>query len=249
MKKSILSLLLTVSVSITACTKSESANSESSSKNAIEGKTASCLLAYKDRLNSLLPLEKAAAVAGKSKDEAKQNYNRVMKNSDYHSMQYSWKSGRKKMMSILGSERLLPVNDLVELHGMKEVTLDYFKNSHRAPTEEQLAASQKQLDKAIDGKSDNAKVNAEVKKLDEMKLSKETQKSTAGSLNSVFAEVARSYSDVPGLGQAAAWNSFENRLYIFDKGVELAVTVDVSSDGEVNKKKAIELGEALLDCK
>lgn len=247
MKHSIL-FLLTVSLSITACTKSESANSNSSHENAVEEKTVSCLLAYKDRLNNLLSLEKGAAVAGKPKEEAKQNYNRVMKNSDYHSMQYSWKSGRKKTMSILGSGRLVPVNDLIELHGLKEVTLDYFKKSHRAPTDEQMAASRKEIDKGIDGKSANAQVNAEFKKLDEMKVSDETQKSAAGSLHSIFAEAAKSYSDVPGLGQAAAWNSFENRLYIFDKGVELAITVDVSSDVEVNKKKAIELAAVLLDC-
>jgi hypothetical protein len=49
-------------------------------------------------------------------------------------------------------------------------------------------------------------------------------KSTAGTLNSVFAEVAKNYSNVDGIGEAAAWNSFENRLYIYEGDVEFSLT-------------------------
>ena len=79
-----------------------------------------------------------------------------------------------------------------------------------------------------------------------MQVDKQTQKSTASALSSVFAQAAKSYVDVTGIGQAASWNSFENRLYIFEKGIELSVTVDLSSDSQFNRKKAIELGKSLL---
>jgi hypothetical protein len=246
MKNIVLLALLHTFPLLAACSKSDRTTNETPES---EERGNSCLPAYKEKLDGLLTLEKAAATAGRPKEAAKQKYSRVMKNPSYHSAQYVWKSGREQTLTVLGKPRLVPVNDLVELHGLKEVTLDYFKKSHRAPTQEQLDASKRQVDKAIDGKSDNAKVNAQVKKLDELKVDKETQKSTASELNSVFAQAAQSYSDVTGVGQAAAWNAFENRLYVFDSGIELALTVNVSNDGAVNKQKAITLARELIRCK
>lgn len=245
MKSFILIAVLHISSVLTACTKNE----DNSAGEAIGDNYAqSCLLTFKEKLDGLLTLDKAAEIAGIPKEQAKPNYNRVMKNSSYHSMQYVWKSGRQKSMLVMGNQITVPVDDIIELHGLKQVTLDYFQNSHRPPTQQQIDASRREIDKAFDGKSDNEKVNAKVRKLDEMKVDKQTQKSTAGSLNSVFAEAAKSYVPVSGVGQAAAWNSFENRLYIYSDGIELSVTVDVSKDSDINKSKAITLAKALLKC-
>lgn len=247
MKNSLPAIVTWLSLSIFACSKGESSDSKEQAARQ-EVASPSCLLSFKEKLDGLLTLERAAAVVGKPAGEAREKYNRVMKNPSYHSLQYKWPSGRQKTLDVMGQSVTIPASDIVELHGLKEVKLDYFQQSHRPPTQEQLDASKTEIDKAIDGKSDNEKVNENLKKLDEMKVSKEAQKSTAGALGSAFAEVAKSYSNVAGIGEAAAWNSFENRLYIYENGVEFSVTVDVSADGEVNKTKAMELGKMLVKC-
>jgi hypothetical protein len=243
--RNILFALALLSVLLVACSTGEGSEKQTSQEAVA---SSGCLLSYKENLDALLPLERASAVAGKPGGEAKQKYSRVMKNPTYHSVQYTWTSERTKTVNALGGSITVPANDIVTLHGLKEVKLDDFQKSHRPPTQEQLDASRQQIDKAIEGKSDNEKVNENLKKLDELKVSKETQKSTAGTLNSVFAEVAKSYSNVAGIGEAAAWNSFENRLYIYEGGVEFSLTVEVSADGEVNKNKAMALGKMLVKC-
>lgn len=213
------------------------------------GEAAGCLLPYREKLDRLLTLDKASETAGRPKQQAVSKYNRVMKNASYHSMQYVWKTGRQKKMKVMGKIMTVPANDIVELHGLKEVTADYFNQSRRPPTQQQLAASQKEIDNAIEGKSSNPEANEKLRKLDEMKVGTQTQRATSGALNTAFAEAAKSYSEVTGLGQAAAWNSFENRLYILDDGVELVLTVDISNDSNVNREKAITLAKVLLTCR
>lgn len=228
------------------CSSEGSGRAEHASNKAKSGSPAGCLITYQNRLNQLLTPTMAANLAGKAKEEARQKYNQVMKNASYHSMQYSWKTDRQKQVQLMGPTMTVPADAVIELHGLRAVTLESFKKSHRPATDEQLAAAKKEIDQAIDGQSDNRQINEHLQKLDQMQVDKQTQKSTASELSSVFAQAAKSYVDVTGIGQAASWNSFENRLYIFEKGIEISVTVDLSSDSQFNRKKAIELGKSLL---
>jgi hypothetical protein len=141
---------------------------------------------------------------------------------------------------------VVPVKNQIELHGLKEGTLKSFKMAHRAPTAEELRQRDRAVNDAFDGKLGNKEINEKLEKLDKMKVDKATQKGVAQNLGNTFAKVAMAYEDVSGLGDAASWNSFERRLYVLDKGVEMSVSVDLSDDNEINKKRAIAILKKLL---
>jgi len=69
-------------------------------------------------------------------------------------------------------------------------------------------------------------------------------------MKEAFANVSKSYTDVEGLGDAAAWNSYANTLNVLQNGVQFELYVLVSNDGEENKKTAIAVAEKVLEvCK
>ena len=205
-----------------------------------------CLLGYADKLDQLLTLEAAAGFAELPGSAAKVSYSKVMKNSAYHSIKYSWVGDRKRNMKHMGIDMVLPVKNQIEVHGIKGNTIAAFKTSHRVPTAEELKKRDKAVSDALDGKSGSNEVNDKVEKLDKMNVDKSTQKGVAQNMGNVFAKVAMAYEDVAGLGDAASWNSFERRLYVIDNGVEIAVSVDLSYDESVNKEKAIAILKNLL---
>lgn len=209
-----------------------------------------CLLGYVSSLDKLLTLELAANLIDQPSAEAKTSYSTVMKNSAYHSIKYSWKSDRIKNMKDLGIKMDIPADNLVILHGIRPMSHNQFKSSYRVPTNEELSHSEKAIDDALEGKSNNQKINEQVDKLDKMNIDKQTQKSNAKKVGGIVAKVAQAYQDVEGIGDAASWNSVENRLYVLDKGVEISVTVEISNDEKENKAKSITLVQQLLSiCK
>lgn len=206
-----------------------------------------CLLAYSDKLDELLTLEMASELSGLPADAAEKDYSRVMKNPEYHSCGYGWKGKRVKKIEISKRHTIdAPIKDMVKIEGLKPVSLEYFKKSRTAPTDKDLADMDKTIDNALDKETGNKKLEDAKDKLDELGVSKETQKNVAGQMGGMFKEIAKAYSDVSGLGDAAAWNSIEKRLYVLDDGVELSVSVDLSDDAEADKGKAIELARKLL---
>ncbi|TDE18018.1 hypothetical protein [Dyadobacter psychrotolerans] len=205
-----------------------------------------CLLGYSDKLDQLLTLDAAAGFTALPANAAKVSYSKVMKNTASHSIKYSWIGDRKRSMKDAGMDMVLPVKEQIELHGIKEKTLTEFKASHRAPTNEEIRKRDKAVNDALDGKSGKKEINENLEKLDKMKVDKSTQKGVAQNMGNVFAKVAMAYEDVAGLGDAASWNSFERRLYVLDNGVEISLSVDLSADESVNKKKAVLILTQLL---
>jgi hypothetical protein len=238
-----------------SCGGSSSKNVKSDAMEAGETKTSEaayvkgenkCLLDYSEKLDNLLTLEQAANLAGLQAGTAKTKYSKVMKNSAYHSVKYAWESDRKKDMSDVGIDMVVPVKNQIELHGLKEGTLKSFKMTYRVPTAEELKQRDKAVNDALDGKSGNKEVNEKLETLDKMKVDKATQKGVAQNLGNMFAKVAMAYEDVAGIGDAASWNSFERRLYVLDRGVETSISVDLSDDNSINKEKAIEIMKNIL---
>ena len=205
-----------------------------------------CLLGYADNLDQLLTVELASEISGMPAEKSEKKYFDKMKNTAYHNVEYNWKNGRTRNMKELGMDMVLPVKDLVKLDGIKPRSMKDFKNAHKAPTDEQLSHLDAKVDEALDKKSGNEEINEKVEKLDKMNVDKSTQKSVAKTMTGAIAKITRAYSDVTGIGDAASWNSFENRLYVLDKGVELSITVDLGDDANVNKEKAINLANRLL---
>lgn len=205
-----------------------------------------CLLGFADKLDKLLTMELAAKAAQLPASEAKVKYFTAMKNTANHNIKYIWKSDRTRNMEDFGMTGKAPANNNIELHGIGEKSLAEFKRTRKPPTEEQLKQMDKAIDNAFDKKSGNQKIDEKVDQLDEMKVDKSTQKSVAGQMGGVFAKIGAAYRDIEGLGDAASWNTVENRLYVLDKGVEISLTVELSSDESANKEKAIALVKELL---
>lgn len=205
-----------------------------------------CLLSYADKLDQLLTLKMAADFAGLPAESAKVKYFKAMKNTANHDVKYLWKSERKRNMKDVGIDMEVPADNMLQLNGIKERSLESFKMTHRAPTEDELKQQGKVIQDAFDKKSNNKKINEQVEKLDEMKIDKGTQKSVAKGMSSVFSKVTQAYKDVPGIGEAASWNSVERRLYVLDNGVEISVSVDLSDTDEENRGKAVTLIKQIL---
>jgi hypothetical protein len=205
-----------------------------------------CLLGFADKLDKLLTIELAAEAAQLPASEAKVNYFTALKNPTSHSVKYIWKSDRTRSMEDFGMTGKVPVSDVIELHGIGKKSLSEFKRSRRPPTEEELKQMDKAFDDALDKKSGNKKIDEKVNQLDEIKFDKSTQKSVTGKMGGMFAKIGAAYRDVGGLGDAASWNAIEHRLYVLDKGVEISLTVELTSEESVNQEKAIALVKALL---
>lgn len=231
-----------------SCGANHSTESEKESDPLIKGLvSADCLSDYAEKLDELLTVDLAAEVAGAPKDEAGKKYSKIMKSPDYHSVTYEWKSDRIKTVNAAGFSVDVPEKNVVELKGIKKMKREYFDLSRRKVTDEQTDAMNREIDKALEGKSGNEKINERLKKLDELGVDKETQKQMTGAMTGMFAEVAKAYAPVEGVGEAASWNSVENCLYVFNNGVEMAVIVNISADESVNKDKAVLLMRKLME--
>lgn len=205
-----------------------------------------CLLGYMEKLDALLTDPIVSEFTGVSVATMKKDYYKVMKNPEWHSLQFSWESDRKQKVKVANMTIEVPDKNVIELHGIKPMSKKYFLMSYRVPTEEQLKHVDKAMDDAFSKKTDNKEINEAVDNLDKMGIDQKTQKSIGNEISGITKQVAQAYSEVRGMGDAASWNSFENRLYVLDNGVALAVTVKLSDDTNDNKARALELAKKLL---
>lgn len=206
-----------------------------------------CLAGYAEKLDELLTSDIVQEVVEEPQAEVEKEYNKIMKNPNYHSVSYTWKSDRMKNMNVAGFTMDIPENNQVELQGIRKMKREHFDMSRKKITDEQMKTMNSEIDKAMEGKSGNEKVNERLKKLDEMGIDKETQKQMTGAMTGVFAQIAKAYSPVDGIGEAASWNSVEKCLYVFNDGVEMALTVNIAADESVNKDKAVVLMRKLME--
>ena len=191
--------------------------------------TTSCLKAFETKYDELLPLTRAAAALGAPEAEIKSEYSRVMKNPAYQSVQYSVPSDRTRTMTVLGREIEAPVSNMIELGGMRAITLEEFKRTYRAATD----ADKAELDAAIDRSKEEAVKTDEGKAL-------------AKGIGGIMMQVARAYRDVEGVGDAASFNTVESKLYVLDRGTMFAVTADLSADADANQRTAIEIAREIM---
>jgi hypothetical protein len=189
-----------------------------------------CLLGYQTRYDALLPLEKAAQVASRPAEAAEVEYSKVLKNPQYHSVRYTWKGARTRKVEVLGREIEVPQHDTVELTGLTSSTLESFKGTYRAATD-----------------ADESALNAEIDRSKEKALATEGGKAVAKNVGGMLMQVARAYRDVDGIGDAASFNSVESTLYVLDRGVKFAVTVNLDDDAAANRDKAIGLARQIVE--
>jgi hypothetical protein len=188
-----------------------------------------CLLAYRTKYDELLTLEMAAQAAGLPAAQAKTEYSRVMKNPQYHEVQYAWPSTRVRTIAVGGRSMDVPRDNVVGLGGMRAMNAGHFRNAYRAVTTDEKAA----LDREIEASEEKG-------------LETEQQKAIAKGLTGVIAEITKAYRDVGGVGELAAFNTIEAKLYVLDRGVSFAVLADVSDDADANQKVAVDLARQML---
>ena len=204
-----------------------------------------CLLGYADKYDELLTKEMVSTATGIKTNEMDQETNQYTKNSKYHDVTYSWKTGRIK--NIHGMD--IPVDDYIKLTGIESISLDRFKMSYRAVTQKEAEALSVKTNEALDGKSDNEAVNKRLKKLDEMGVSKEDQKKMMDGLAGSAQKMTEGFSAVEDLGDAATWNSKTQTLYVLQNGAMFELVVDLS-DLRKNKEIASKIARMILDkCK
>lgn len=232
-----------------------SSGSESSLKDELEKVTQAkggkaggntCLLKYAEKLDELLTAEIAGETMNSDAADAEFDYSQLLSNPVHHSVRYAWKGSRTRMLKIGANEVEVPVKDQVTLHGIASVTPDEFRRSRRNVTDEELAEMNRRIEEALSGKTENEAVKKQLEKLEKLGVDKSTVAGAGSAIGGMAGKVAQSYSEVPGLGDAAAWNSHEQRLYVLDDGVEFSVSVDLG-DINVNKEKSVTLAKKILD--
>ncbi len=241
------SVLLSVFL-LQSCSNSSQKNSlpETSNEAIIPSKENSCLLNHATQYDKLLTLEEAANAIGQSPAGAKVKYNKALKNTAYHEVVYSWETSRT--VEKYGVE--IPEDDVISASHIQKKTLKDFKRDYTKRTEEEIAAlneqMSRQLDKQFDEKSDNEKIEKAKQKMKDVGVSHQTGKKTAKKIGSTLSSSLSAYEEVPGLGDAASWNTKDKNLYVLSGGVQFCVRTNLGSDDAKNKQTAISLAKLIL---
>ena len=207
-----------------------------------------CLLAYREKYDALLSEEDVLSATGFDKEKMTIKYRKTLADPKYHEYVLSFKNGRKG--KIFGSDRDFELPDIITVREIESMSLNTFKNSYRAATEEESQAAQQVLKDAADGKLDNPDAEEVMKQAETKNIDKDDIKKTGSTLTNAFSDVSKAYINIEGLGDAAVWNSKTNELNVLQNGVKFSLVTDVSNDKEVNKEIAISLAKIILDnCK
>jgi hypothetical protein len=134
---------------------------------------------------------------------------------------------------------------------MKLMTLESFNKDFGVKTEAEIKEVLNRLDnafdKALDQKSESKEANEAGKKVTETGVSKEEAKAVQNKISEgPIAKTLRGYQIVNGLGDAASWNTFDQKLNVLKDGVRFYLEVDINDDTNVNKVKAIKVAKLIL---
>lgn len=206
-----------------------------------------CLLAYAEKYDELLTKEVAADATGFPADRAiVGNRKAGWETKEYDHVQYEWDNGREKLVKQIN--RTAKARDFIQLTGIRAISLAEFQVSYRAVTDKDMEQMEA-MDDAFVGKSDseNEAIRKAQKKLDDLGISREQQKEMVKGFASSAQKMTEAYSPVEQLGDAAVWNSKENRLYIFTGGVKLEIVAEVGENEAANKAVAIGAAKRILE--
>lgn len=187
-----------------------------------------CLLAYQQKYDALLPEEWVIRETGFDKQNMTTKYTKVMK-PEHHSFTYKFTNKRRGKLRGLDREMELP--DIVSVHSIKAMSPDQFTKSYRPVSDQEMQAAKDAAKDLTAGKTDEQK---------------ETIRKGSNTLLNTFKDISQGYEAVEGLGDNAAWNKVTYDLAVLQNGVKFEIKVDVSNDVEKNKAVAIQLAKALL---
>lgn len=203
-----------------------------------------CLLSYLEKYDQLLTEKMVLSATGFDKANLELKYNKALKNPEYHSVSYRFKHKRKAFVEQIGMTMEVP--DFVVLNSIKAMSLNHFKDTYRAVTQQETDVANKQIDDVVEGKSTEKEANEKIKEVEKMGVDKKTTKSVTDVMKGTFANVAKSYVAIDGLGDAATWNTFANTLNVIANGVHFELHVEISAVNDENKKVATEIANQIL---
>lgn len=189
---------------------------------------------FNGKLDELLTLEMASNCSGLPSKEAEVDYRKTMKNPEYHSLEYKWKSDRKREIDYNGMKIEAKAPNVVKLSWVKESDLKKFTFNYHNPTEKELADAKK----AMKAKKQEM--------IDEGKITAEQAEIVDGFTDHMVTNF--NVIDVPNLGEKAVWiqDKHENHLKVLYKGIDFQLLVELSDNESENKAKAIELAKEVM---
>lgn len=252
MKKNLTPFLLFVSLPfIISCggnAESTSTNTEAAQAAALPETGTSgngdCILSYQRKLDELLPLDVIKKHYTGEMPDAKMKYNKSEpeRSASTDKYLYSWKSDRIRTMKMGNSTIDIPLQYEVgvmwvgsDLFMMDDdaTPLKNFKAFYRNPTQEEL-------DKALNV--------AEQRMKNDPQYSKEQVETATGMVKGITAK--NNFEDVPGIGDAAAFDKSDNHLMVLVGTTTFEIIADVSKDKDTNLDLAKKLAkEVLAKCK
>ena len=156
-----------------------------------------------------------------------------------HSCIYSWESGGRMTTMKIGANKYdVPVDNEIAIKWIKEVSIKdnvkRFKNAHRALSKEELARIAEVTQKEIEKRSADMS---------------ESQKKMVSGMGKGMGSSMK-YSQVDGVGSAAAWGTVSKvippSLKVLDGDVEFEIAVNISDDDLQNQKVAGFVAKAVI---
>lgn len=206
-----------------------------------------CLLGYQDKYDQLLTEAMVLQITGFSKSSLTVKYNKVM-GPENHEIVYRFKNNR--IGKIAGIKREMQVPDLVVLRSIKPLSLDEFEKRYTALTAEQEQAAREAINDVAEGRSGDRKADAQLDQLKKKGLDDKAIKGASNEMVGSFKKVGAAWTKVPGLGDAARFNTETLELVVLSKGVQFAIRTEVSNEENRNKELSLALARQILErCK
>lgn len=223
--------------------KSSSLNEEGTQKAVSSGAVKSNQINAADfagKLDELLTLEMAVQVSGFDASKViKEHGNKASaafggERKPPRECNYLWENGRQKTVTVGGNTIKTNYKDVIGIKSVSNTTLERFKRSYGALTDEQKMAANKQMDEQT-AKATTDGANSEA--------NKQMAKVGTGMINNLQAE------EISGVGEAATWYENSNELKVFFNGLTFALVVDISDNKSLNRNKSIELANLIISKK
>jgi hypothetical protein len=192
---------------------------------------------YAGKLDELLTLELAVQVSGFDASKViKEHGNNLHKafggeKKPPRECNYLWENGRQKTVTAGGNSIKANYNDVVGIKSLSNTTLERYKRSYSALSDEQKKAANKQIEEQGSKATTDGKISEANKQMAEV---------GASMINNLQAE------EISGVGDAATWYEKSNELKVFYKGLTFALVVDISDDKSLNKSRSIELAILII---
>lgn len=247
MKATIIGLLYVTAGSLMSCGQATPASTAGIS-NEINPKAKgqnSCLLAYAEKYSDLLTKEMAAEAMGMPADQAIMGISKLgLASNEYDYVQYEWENGREKLVKQIN--RKVKEKDYVKLTGIAATSLDNFKMTYRAVSDEDIGMLDEKIERSVRAEAPTAASKNAQKKLDDLGISREQQEQMMKDFSGMAKKVTHAYVTVENIGDAAVWNGIENTFYVFTNGAKFQVVVEVGEDPDQNKAIALALARTIL---